>query len=61
LIWLNEVSLAKTLVLWKLLCASLPINLEVKKSGFMLCVIIILNLCLICSFIIILSYDYGNG
>jgi len=37
LIWLDDVSLAKTLVLWKLLYGHLPIDFEIKKrSGLML-------------------------
>jgi len=36
LIWLNDVSPTKILVLWKLLYDRLPIDLEIKKkSGFM--------------------------
>jgi len=59
LIWLDEVSHVKTLVLWKLFYGFLPIDLEVHKKGVVyaiciLCVVIMFNL----SFVLSLFYCY---
>jgi len=61
LIWLEELSPTKTLVFWKLLYGRLPIDLEAKEKEWfyalsVLCVVIMLNLFLIWSFIILLLY-----